>query len=111
MSLPALNPDQPFTAEFHNGHNYLLDQRARVDVRLDFKHMTVILDNDEAVEQYRRKAETTLNLSRSDAPKDIAEYQWRITTPLATLLLALVAVPLARTAPRESRFRSETPQI
>ena len=68
--------------------------------------MTVILDNNDAVEQYRRKAETTLNLSRSDAPKDIAEYQWRITTPLATLLLALVAVPLARTAPRESRFRS-----
>ncbi len=27
-------------------------------------------------------------------------------TPLATLLLALVAVPLARTEPRESRFRS-----
>jgi lipopolysaccharide export system permease protein len=39
-------------------------------------------------------------------PKDIAEYQWRITTPLATLLLALMAVPLGRSAPRQSRFRS-----
>ena len=105
-ALPALNPGQALTAEFHNGHNYLLDKRKRVDVSMDFKHMTVVLQNSEAVDQYRRKAETTLNLSRSDSPKDIAEYQWRITTPLATLLLALVAVPLARTAPRESRFRS-----
>jgi lipopolysaccharide export system permease protein len=66
----------------------------------------VSLANEEAREQYRRKAETTLNLSYSEEPKDIAEYQWRITTPLATLLLALVAVPLGRTAPRESRLRS-----
>ena len=43
---------------------------------------------------------------QSTDPKDIAEYQWRITTPLATILLALIAVPLARSAPRESRFRN-----
>ena len=28
------------------------------------------------------------------------------TTPLATILLALIAVPLSRSAPRESRFRN-----
>ena len=105
-ALPTLNPGQALTAEFHNGHNYLLDKRRQVDVTLDFGHMTVTLENEEAREQYRRKAETTLTLSRSGDPKDIAEYQWRITTPLATLLLALIAVPLGRTAPRESRFRS-----
>jgi lipopolysaccharide export system permease protein len=70
--------------------------------------MTVRLPNEEAQERYRRKAETTLNLSMSEVPKDIAEYQWRITTPLATVLLALIAVPLARSAPRESRFRNFT---
>ena len=64
------------------------------------------VDNQEAQEQYRRKAETTLNLSRSDQPKDIAEFQWRVTTPIATVLLALMAVPLARSAPRESRMRN-----
>lgn len=105
-ALPALNPGQALVAEFYNGHNYLLDNRERVDVSMNFRHMKVILQNNEAVEQYRRKAETTVALSRSDSPKDFAEYQWRITTPLATLLLALVAVPLARSAPRESRFRS-----
>ena len=34
-------------------------------------------DNEEAQQQYRRKAETTLNLAQSDQPKDIAEFQWR----------------------------------
>lgn len=105
-SLPALNPERALTAEFFNGYNYLLDTSRRQDVTLKFKHMTLRLENDEAQESYRRKAETTLALGMSDDPKDAAEYQWRITTPLATLLLALIAVPLSRSAPRESRFRS-----
>ena len=71
-----------------------------------FKELVVHLPNEEAQEKYRRKAETTLNLAQSIEPKDIAEYQWRITTPLGTILLALIAVPLARSAPRESRFRN-----
>ncbi len=105
-SLPVLNPGHALTAEFYNGYNYLLDKRKRQDITLEFKHMTIHLPNEEAQEQYRRKAETTQNLALSSEPKDIAEYQWRITTPLATILLALIAVPLARSAPRESRFHS-----
>ncbi|MEE4661048.1 MAG: LPS export ABC transporter permease LptF, partial [Halieaceae bacterium] len=105
-ALPALNPNQALTAEFHNGYNYLLDKKAQTDVTLKFKRMVVKLANEEAQDSYRRKAETTLTLAQSPDPKDIAEYQWRITTPVATLLLALIAVPLGRTAPRESRFRS-----
>jgi len=75
-------------------------------VTLKFKNLIVRLDNQEAQEQYRRKAETTVNLAQSDQPKDIAEFQWRVTTPIATVLLALMAVPLARSAPRESRMRN-----
>ena len=47
-----------------------------------------------------------MNLAQSKEPKDIAEFQWRVTTPVATILLALMAVPLARSAPRESRMRN-----
>ena len=104
--LPTLNPGQAMQAQFYNGYNYLLDKRRTQDITLEFKELIVRLPNEEAQERYRRKAETTLNLSQSDEPKDIAEYQWRITTPLATVLLALIAVPLARSAPRESRFRN-----
>ncbi len=34
----------------------------------------------------------------------IAELQWRIGVPLATLILGLLAVPLARTQPRAGRY-------
>lgn len=105
-SLPTLNPGQAMQAKFYNGYNYILDNRQRQDLTLEFKELVLRLPNENARASYRRKAETTLNLAASTEPKDIAEYQWRISTPLATVLLALIAVPLARSAPRESRFRN-----
>ena len=105
-SLPALNPGESLTAEFRNGYHYLLDRRRSQDVTMRFKRLTIHLQNDEAHSTYRRKAETTGHLGISDEPKDIAEFQWRLSTPLATILLALLAVPLGRSEPRESRFRS-----
>ncbi len=36
--------------------------------------------------------------------EDQAELQWRVSIPLAALLLALLAVPLSYTSPREGRF-------
>lgn len=105
-SLPTLNPGEAMQAKFYNGYNYILDNLQRQDLTLQFKELEVRLPNEKARESYRRKAETTLNLSTSTEPRDIAEYQWRISTPLATILLALIAVPLARSAPRESRFRN-----
>jgi lipopolysaccharide export system permease protein len=105
-SLPTLNPGQAMQAIFYNGYHYLLDTSERRDITVEFKQLIIKLANEEARERYRRKAETTVNLASSTDPKDIAEYQWRITTPLATVLLALIAVPLARTAPRQSRLRN-----
>ncbi|MEK7844663.1 MAG: LptF/LptG family permease, partial [Pseudomonadota bacterium] len=35
--------------------------------------------------------------------RDIAELQWRISRPLATLLLALIAVTFIRTTPRQDK--------
>jgi lipopolysaccharide export system permease protein len=54
----------------------------------------------------KRKALSTSELSRSDRPKQIAEYQWRLSTPLATLLLGLVGLPMSRSNPRQGRHRS-----
>ncbi len=39
----------------------------------------------------------------SDQPRDIAEFQWRISRPMATILLALIAVPFSRTSPRQGK--------
>ncbi|HEY0722075.1 MAG TPA: LPS export ABC transporter permease LptF [Gammaproteobacteria bacterium] len=52
----------------------------------------------------RRNAISTLTLLASTVPADQAELQWRLAVPISTLLLALLAVPLSRTAPREGRF-------
>ncbi|MAZ77054.1 MAG: LPS export ABC transporter permease LptF [Legionellaceae bacterium] len=40
-----------------------------------------------------------------------AELQWRLATPLAVLLLALLAVPLSQTNPRHGRFAQLLPAV
>ncbi|WP_167854977.1 LPS export ABC transporter permease LptF [Mangrovimicrobium sediminis] len=105
-TLPALNPDEPLAAHFQEGYNYLLDEARRRDLITRFGDLEVRLKRSSEQEKYRRKAETTAALSQSSDPKDIAEFQWRITTPLATVLLGLMAVPLAHSAPRASRIRN-----
>ena len=42
-------------------------------------------------------------LARSASPEDVAELQWRLSTPLSTLLLGLLGIPLSRTRPRHHR--------
>ena len=44
------------------------------------------------------------SLRRSSDLEHIAEMQWRLSVPIATILLAMVAVPLARSRPREGRY-------
>jgi lipopolysaccharide export system permease protein len=103
--LPTLNLESEMTARFYNGVNYSLDNREQRDITLEFEQLSIRLPAFEARERYRRRAQSTSSLSASTDPKDIAEYQWRLTTPLATILLALIAVPLARSRPRETRTR------
>lgn len=43
-------------------------------------------------------------LWRSGKPADMAELQWRLSLPLACILLAFAAVPLAHTTPRQGRY-------
>lgn len=43
-------------------------------------------------------------LWRSSRPDYIAELQWRLSVPISAILLALLAVPLSYTTPRQGRF-------
>lgn len=105
-ALPTLHPEELMQAEFDNGYQYLLDEERSQDVTTEFGQFIVRLWNRQAQEKYHRKAETTTFLADSRNPKDIAEFQWRVSTPLATVLLGLLAVPLAYNAPRESPTRN-----
>lgn len=57
-----------------------------------------------------RLKNTTL-LLKSSNPEDAAEFQWRLSLPLSVLILALIAVPLARVRPRHGRFAKFLPAI
>jgi lipopolysaccharide export LptBFGC system permease protein LptF len=52
----------------------------------------------------KRKIRETSQLLGSEDAEDQAELQWRIAAPLSVLLLALMAVPLSHTSPREGRY-------
>lgn len=55
-------------------------------------------------EAYRRKATPTWQLARSDSSKDIAEFQWRLSTPIAAFLMGLLGVPLSRAKARQGKY-------
>ncbi len=99
---------QPTTEELRphiqlsEGVVYQLTNTASIDEVIQFENMTYFIDND-FVMNYRRKAAATRTLWESDQPRDIAELQWRISRPLATILLALIAVTFIRTAPRQDK--------
>jgi lipopolysaccharide export system permease protein len=50
------------------------------------------------------EARSTAQLLRSPDPESRAELAWRISAPVSILALALLAVPLGRTSPRENRY-------
>ncbi|MBZ0168714.1 Permease YjgP/YjgQ family protein [Candidatus Methylomirabilis lanthanidiphila] len=55
-------------------------------------------------EEYRRKAAPTWQLAGSTSPKDIAEFQWRLSTPVAALLMGLLGFPLGHARARQGKY-------
>jgi len=104
--LPPVRAGEQRSFVFHDGYSYLLDQHGSKDTTLKFGELIVPIPEVTKDVSYRRKAEPTASLARSQASKDIAEFQWRTSTPFATLILALIAVPLSRSSPRQSRYHS-----
>lgn len=87
------------------GHLYTLDRNGSQDVSVSFQEMKLRLaGQDTELFGYRRKAVATMALATSNDPEDIAEFQWRVSRPLSTLLLGLLGVPLSRAAPRQGKF-------
>lgn len=59
--------------------------------------------NEEVVEL--AAAKPTVELLGSSRPADRAELEWRLSTPISMIVLALLAVPLSRSSsPREGRY-------
>jgi len=67
--------------------------------------LVVKLDNpDDVPIGYKRKAAPTWQLAHSLASPDIAELQWRLSTPVFAFLMGLLGFPLSRARPREGKY-------
>jgi lipopolysaccharide export system permease protein len=53
---------------------------------------------------YKTKSSDIFQLGKSGDTVDTAELQWRISTPVSALLLALLAIPLSRSRPRQGQY-------
>ncbi|MGR9092266.1 MAG: LPS export ABC transporter permease LptF [Gammaproteobacteria bacterium] len=94
------------TLSLSNVHVYFLGPNGGADKGVGrFKKMELHLGASDPIEVgYKRKAAPIASLIGSDSPLDIAELQWRLSTPVSTLLLAILGVILSRAAPRSSRY-------
>jgi lipopolysaccharide export system permease protein len=68
------------------------------------EHGIPIFTPADAVGTVDPDAKPTRELLGSDAPSDIAQLQFRASTPLMALVLTLLAVPLSRLRPRQGRY-------
>jgi lipopolysaccharide export system permease protein len=103
LQLPKSNMTNILPVTFENGHVYLMDHQGSKDRVLEFETLTLPLAGGVAPVVYKRKATDTHDLAHSDNAGDIAEFQWRLATPLTTIILALLGVPLSHMSPRQGR--------
>jgi lipopolysaccharide export system permease protein len=90
---------------FTDGHLYEFTRRGKKGRIIQFAQSAMPLEANENIKpKYRIKSAATGSLAFSDDSEEIAELQWRLSTPLATILLALIGVPLSRSSPRRGKY-------
>jgi lipopolysaccharide export system permease protein len=87
------------------GKEYYITQFAKYGVRID-SHVGTINNPQESL--------SSLALWDADKPHKptfFSELQWRLSAPIATLLLAFLAIPLSRVNPRQGKYLHLLPAI
>lgn len=95
--------DGRLRVNLNDGWLYRLQRATAEDELASYEKLVRFHKDPQASIGYKRKAQTTPTLLESDNPEDIAEAQWRLSRPVATLLLALIAIPLSRSSPRQGK--------
>ena len=97
---------------FSDGHLYEFSRGGENGRVIHFAQSAMPIEpKDNLNLKYRVKAASTESLARSDDFEEIAEFQWRLSTPLATMLLALLGVPLSRSSPRQGKYAKVTSAV
>lgn len=93
------------TLVFQDGHLYEFASPGEKGLILEFESSAMHLAPKDVIQpEYKVKAVATKALLGSKNLKEIAELQWRLTAPLSTILLALLAIPLSRSSPRQGKY-------
>jgi lipopolysaccharide export system permease protein len=77
--------------------NYRLMRYQRNDIKLQDS------ESDANADSVKRSAPTSVLLTSTDVVQR-AELQWRLAAPLSVLVLVMLALPLAKSSPREPRY-------
>ncbi len=86
-----------------NGYEYKLSRLEGINRISEFKELTIFPNPKKSIYS-TRKASPNSKLANSSNPKEIAEFQWRLSTGLSTMLLALLGIPLSRATPRQGKY-------
>lgn len=90
--------------KMYDGTHYVGDAGDADFKIIRYKDYGVHIDRKMVSAHRSEKSRTVSELWASDKPLDKAELQWRITIPLATIVVAFMALPLSKTDPRSGRY-------
>ncbi len=96
--------DNRMRVDLNDGRLYRLQRNATADELSDYARLVKFQEESDVRIGYRRKAAATSDLRASAGLDDVAEFQWRLSKPVTTLLLALIAIPLSRSSPRQGKY-------
>ncbi len=88
----------------HNGIHYA-GNAGEADFKIiKYKDYGVHIDRKQIAAPRSEKSKSITELWSSTNPRYQAELQWRFTLPLATIIVAFMALPLSQTNPRSGRY-------
>ncbi len=88
----------------HDGIHYIGNAGEANFKIIKYKDYGIYINKKQVKARLSEKTKSISELWSSTKPVDQAELQWRITIPLATIIVAFMALPLSRTDPRSGRY-------
>ncbi len=88
----------------HNGTHYVGNAGDANFKIISYKDYGVHIDVKQVKAKQSVKSKSIGELWGSTDPASQAELQWRLTIPLATIIVAFMALPLSHTNPRSGRY-------
>lgn len=97
--------EDSYNLRLRNGQVHQLNNESGNYRQHNFDELHFVIEERSIFRTGQRRARSTWALAQSSNHKIEAEFQWRISFPLATLLLSAIAVPVSRMRPRQASYR------